>query len=493
MKFKQKQLLCLLTLALCALSCVKEPPSDTPISGGQEVEVRLHLKMSSPNIPTYAITEAEENNVSDIYVFFFRKSSGRVYDVVKGDNVTNVSDVNKTFTATLVVDGTTNETFNSYVVANIGTFMTGKDKDIFKGKSYDELQSLLQNAVTDKLHATSGDFVMWGKADKEFPSTFPSQSITVPMLRALARVDIGLGVGGVWNGNDKEGKAIPFKLKTIHIYKPNDAYSFMPTLAAYDAANKKVTAHSAIGTAINTPMEYTVTGDLMTMREIYLPESNVRITADGATGDANHTSRCAIVVGGLYSGSTTPCYYRIDFNDNATLRKLIDVLRNHRYLVNIVSVTGEGHPTPDDAYNAITTTMNAEITAWSDLSQDIIFDGVNWVYVQKKTLTLPGSKDMVGGLVVGSNLSADDWQMSFDGVNFTTDPTISNADFDVAKPAVNDGGVLAVRTRNTITDDVTRLSTLHIKIGRLKFTISTQQLPDTPADWEEGTEYPKEF
>lgn len=492
MKSRKKKLLYLLALALCTLSCTKELIDDTN-DYGRQVEVRLHLKMSSPNIPTYAITEREENNVNDIYVFFFLKSSGRVYDVVRGDNISNVSDANKTFTATLILDGITNDTFESYVVANIATFMAGKDKNDFSGKSYDELQLMLQNAVTDKLHATAGNFVMWGKADREFPSTSSSQSISVPMIRALARVDIGVGVSGVWNGNDKNGVAIPFKLKSVHVYKPNNAYSFMPLLATYDAANKKVTTHSAIGTAIATPMEYAVNGDLMTMRDIYLPESDVRITANGAMGDANHTSRCAIVVGGLYNGSTTPCYYRIDFNDNGTPRNLIDVLRNHRYLVNITAVTGEGYPTPDDAYNAITTSMVVEITAWSDLSQDIIFDGVNWVYVQKKMLTLPGSKDMVGTLVIGSNLSVADWQMSFDGVNFSTDHTVSNADFEATKPTLSDGGTLAIKTLSTIADNMPRRATLYIKIGRLKFTISIVQRPDAPTDWEEGAEYPTDF
>lgn len=490
MKLEKKQLLCLLTVLLATLSCVKEPMSDS--GGGKRVEVRLHLKMSAPGIPTYALTEQQENNVKEIHVFFFRKSNGRVFDVVKGEQVTNVSDQKKTFTATLVVDGTLTDTFESYVVANIGGFMADKDKSEFRGKSYDELQELLQAAVTGKPHAGEGDFVMWGKADKEFPAASPSQSINVPMLRALARVDIGVGVGGAWNGKDKEGTEIPFKFRSARVYKPMDGYTFMPLKGLYDAPNKKVTAHSAIGAPLATPMKYDIADDLMTMREIYLPECDVRLTADGTPGDVNHTARCAIVVGGLYKGSAAETYYRIDFNDNGTPRRLIDLLRNHRYLVNIVSVTGEGYSTPDEAYNAITASMEVEITAWSDLSQDIIFDGVNWVYIQKKSLTLPGSKGAKGELVIGSNLAAKDWQMSFDGTSFSTGFTLSNADFEVTKPALSEGGVLTVKTRNTISHTARR-ATLHIKVGRLKFTLSLQQNPDTPPDWEDGTDYPIEL
>lgn len=82
--------------------------------------------------------------------------------------------------------------------------------------------------------------------------------------------------------------------------------------------------------------------------------------------------------------------------------------------------------------------------------------------------------------------------MSLDGVNFSTDATISNADFDVAKPAAKKGSLL-IRTRNKLADGQTKSATLTIKINRLEFTISIEQRSDTPEDWVEGGEFPKDF
>jgi hypothetical protein len=212
-------------------------------------------------------------------------------------------------------------------------------------------------------------------------------------------------------------------------------------------------------------------------------------------GDANHTNRCALVVGGYYNASTTLSYYRIDFNDNGTPRNLINVMRNHHYRVNITAVTGPGFSTPDDAYNTfiLNSNMNVVITNWEELSSDIIFDGENWVSVRKKHITLPGNSDISGYLQVGSNLDASTWELSLDGTTFSTTASIQNTNFVVTKPASGTDGVLKITTRNQITDGTNRTATLTLKIGRLKFNIAITQIPDFPLDWEEGPEFPTDF
>lgn len=488
-----------LVVALLLLtSCVKESGGEPTDEKSHEVDVHFQLRVPTSRGAIYAISDDNEWEVNDVYVFFFSVNTAQVYDVIKGTDVTDhAGDASKkNFKATLIVEGGTHDKFDTYVVTNIESFMIDKDPSDFVGKSYDELQVLLRKeAISGKLHDTAGGMVMWGKADGQFPSTSSVQDITIPVIRALARVDIGVGIGGAWNGEDASGKAIPFQLKEVHIYKPNNGYSFMPLAGKYAVEDKKVTAHSAIGAAQESALIYELASGYHITREIYIPESDVRVTTDGAFGDANHTNRCAIVVGGFYNGSTVMTYYRIDFNNNGSSRRLIDVLRNHRYLVNIVSVTSPGLPTAKEAYETIlmNANINVEITEWSDLSQDIIFDGENWVYIQKKTLTLPGSKDIWGSLVVGSNLNVNDWEMSLDGITFSKAFSISNADFEVSKPTQSEGGSLQIKTLNTITDDKNRTATLTLKIGRLRFTIAITQQPDTPPDWETGPEYPTDF
>ena len=481
----------LLMVACSMSSCSKEAMSEAPPSSGEEVQVRLHLKMSSPD-NNYALTNDKECHVENIHVFFVSKTTNKVYDVVEGKNIVNSDNINKTFEASLLIPFGKTDKFDSYVLANIGNFMTDGDKDIkrFVGKTYAELQLLLQSTITGKLHDKAGNFVMWGKANEALPN-ISSNKITIPMIRAVARVDIGVGiktaagVGGVdgtWNGLDKDGNIIPFVLNTIHVYRPNTAYAYMPFLASYyDVLNKKVTQHSAIGanSAGNvTSLEYTVTNGF-SQKEIYIAESDVLMNGTGALTDANYTKRCAIVVGGFYNGVATSTYYRIDFNDNGTPRKLIDVLRNHRYGMNIVSVSGVGYPTADEAYNSVTTGMNVEVIDWTHANQDIVFDGAHWFHIERKDVVLGGIYGGSEKLSAESSVDPKDWVLTWKvGGHFTA-----------IKPTTKTGGFLEISTIAGVDLETTDELTIQVT-SRLKITIRVRQLPDgyTIEDWESRPE-----
>lgn len=487
-----RQMGAIIVLLLSLVSCDKEQRTSPSENKNHQVDVRFQLKVSTPGSPTYAAVEYDEFTVNDVYVFFFNTKTGRVHDMVQGTDITSSGNETKSFKATLIMDATSQSQFEMYVLANIASFMEGKTQSDFVGKSYNDLQMMLQKAINGKFSVLENGLVMWGKADGLLP-TSASQDITVPMIRAFARVDVGLGVRGNWNGKDANNQPIPFKLTEVHIYKPNNAYSFMPLAASYDQANRKVTAHSAVGAAQSNALKYDVSGGLSIAKEIYISESDVLMGTPetAAPGDSFHTSRCAIVVGGQYNSSTSTTYYRIDFKDNRNPKKLIDVLRNHRYLVNIVSVAAPGLPTAQEAYQSIILNANidVEITQWNDLSQDIIFDGDHWVYIQKKNLTLPGSAGAWGGLIIGSDVDVKDWKMSFDATNFNTTKSIENDYFKVTKPDLSEGGSLKIETLQTITDGQTKTAVLTLKIGRLTFDISLKQTPDTPLDWENGKDY----
>ena len=479
----------LLIVACSMASCTQETLSEASPSSVDEVQVRLHLKMSSPD-NNYALTNDQECHVENIHVFFVNQRTNTVYDVVEGKNIQNVNNIDKTFEASLLLQFGNTDKFDSYVLANIGDFMAGKDKSTFVGKDYAALQLLLQSTITGKLHSTAGNFVMWGKANEALPNISPNK-ITIPMIRAVARVDIGVGiktaggVGGVdgtWNGLDKDGNPIPFVLKTIHVYRPNTAYAYMPLLASYyDVSTKKVTQHSAIGanSAGNaTSLAYTVTNGF-SQKEIYIAESDVLMGGTGALTDANYTKRCAIVVGGLYNSVVTPTYYRIDFNDNGTPRNLIDVLRNHRYGMNIVSVTGVGYPTADEAYNSVTTGMEAEVIDWTHANQDIVFDGANWFHIERKEMVLGGIYGNTEKLSAESSVDPNDWVLTWKvGGHFTA-----------KKPTIKEGGFLEISTNAGVDLETTDELTIQVT-SRLKITIRVRQLPDgyTIEDWESRPE-----
>lgn len=509
-------------LLMLAAACTGDRTEEgLPPEPGQpeQVEVKIHLRTSLPPSPTRALSVEQESLINDVYVFFFNTTDNRVYTVVKGKNVTpNVGDPAKwTFTASLIVNTGTKTTFDCLVLTNVDSWMQGKNLVDFNGKNYDELQTILVsdelNPVTLPATSPTEGLVMWGKASSPVSVPADAASITVPVIRALASVEVGVGKGPTaenlttwpgWDGNDASGHTIPFMFKQVYVFRPNNRYAFMPLATVYDASQRKVTAPSPAGISVaqETPFIYNLSAGAHGIRhEIYLPEADIRQLIPGGAGhtgkpgDAGHKDRCALVVCGSYNGHADS-YYRIDFNDNAADRSLIDLLRNQRYYVSITSVQGDGEASAQEAYESLRINMGIEITGWTDNFQDIAFDGTDWMYAQKKNIMLPGNEGQKGTIDMESTIDPADWEMSFDGgVSYTKENSLENTDFRVTKPVTATGGSLEIKTLRAMAEnDPDRTSTLTIKAKRLRFEIRITQKPDKQADWEqEGGEFDKDF
>lgn len=378
-RFTTIKILILALTPLCLTCCTKQPPlgPERPLQNGECIEIQYNLRTprSSSNatrlagapalsqIPSRATTLQQEEAIDQAYVFFISATTGRVRDVAKAQHFES-DGAGKKFTVSLNIEGVETHEFDSYVLANIGDFIAKDDIDALRNLTYAELQARLKAPINEVLQSGSNNFVMWGKSPSRI-STSSQGRITVPMLRAVASVNIGVGASnnGIWDGNDGEGRLVPFTLQQIYVYNAYDHYSFMPLSQMYNPVTKQVTGPSLTGNFTEFPLEYNVKGGIQISHEIYLPDSPVLMKEGAISGDENHINRCAIVVGGLYNGSTTPTYYRLDFNDNNSPKQLVDVLRNHKYTINIVSVIGEGSATPDEAYKLKAMKLNM-IAEW---------------------------------------------------------------------------------------------------------------------------------
>ena len=498
-------LLWLLGLTVTAGGCVRNvyPGDDNPEPEGPvPVTIRLVTRFGGEGkgVLTRGLSEEAEGRVDDVYVFFLRASDNTVHSVVEGKDVTNTTATEKTFTANLEVAGSAGQEFRCIVLANAGGLLLDEENlNLYKGETYDRIQQMLVSGeyAIDPPVLAAGGFVMWGEAKETVSATRRPQQVTVNMLRALARVDIGIGVNpGKWDGTDASGNNIPFQLKKVFIFKPNNQYAFMPLAGAYDVNAKRVTLPSPSGAVNSTPFTYDIpSGATSFTASIYLPEADILHPAGGGTvehpqsGDANHTNRCAIVVQGSYDGHADT-YYRIDFHSGA---QLVDLLRNHRYQASITSVSGDGETTEQEAYESRRVNISATVLPWNDWSQDVIFDGVDHVYVERKTILLPGNAGLTGEIGIESNVEPAEWKMSLDGVSFSTDKTIANADFEVTKPDAKDGGSLLIKTLTQLAEGETKTATLTVKIHRLNFSISITQTFGNPDEWMEGGDIPNEI
>ncbi|MEG2061644.1 MAG: hypothetical protein RRY33_07285 [Alistipes sp.] len=482
------------TILFFAASCQESASDDqTPTSGSVDVQVRIS---NSGSYTSRSLTAAEECDIHEIYVLAFK---GDVLSYLRAAK--EVNNAAKTFTAPLKASNSSSDTYHLVVLANVGQAIDALQAKLAAHETVTaaEVQTLVCTTITGKLYATAPkQIALWGDIAGEQVISGSTAKLTVSLLRSVARVDVGLGQRTLSNGTYswdglKGGAAIPFALQSIHLYRPNNQYTVIPLAANYDAAQGKVTAPSAVGTPFTaaeseTNFAYTdITSSLYSTCDIYCPEADIRITADGKSGDLNHLNRMALIVGGSFSANATS-YYRLDFTvGNGTSKTLTNVLRNHLYQFNITAVQGNGAATPAEAYASTSVNMEATVLDWTSEAEDVIFDGEHFFYIQSKRITLQGNKNLSGHIGIGSDLAPSLWEMSLDGATFTTAASVSNADFTVTKPTLSEGGFLTVTTRNVAAAKLTAQLTL--RVGRLQCQVSLVQDPDAPEAWYLGGDY----
>lgn len=193
--------------------------------------------------------------------------------------------------------------------------------------------------------------------------------LTANLLRAVARVDVGVGTYNEATGKWTKG-SVDFDLTHIYVFKPQNKYTLIPLLGNLEYTNgtPSVTAPSTAGALAPDGTNFEYTGGAIVndacKAEIYIPEVDF---GGGTVYDDNHAERTALVIGGRHNGKTN--YYRIDFTEtrtNAEGDPLKNVLRNHIYRFSITSVTQAGYDSPGAAYSGrpVGLIFTAGITDW---------------------------------------------------------------------------------------------------------------------------------
>ena len=201
--------------------------------------------------------------------------------------------------------------------------------------------------------------------------------LSVSLLRAVAKVDIGVGTYNASNNtwSNSGSNKIPFTLKTVQLrgsklgvrwYFNIDSETFDP------AANvvKKASTEKQGPETTNPQLYEGVTSNTYFTNRIYMLESAM----SGSLYDENHLNRPRLIIGGSYEGGPET-YYRIDFSGlNGGPKDFFtsDILRNHLYRFSINSVSGPGQPSRDDAdkMERESLTFSSTIEPWTNGVED---------------------------------------------------------------------------------------------------------------------------
>lgn len=236
--------------------------------------------------------------------------------------------------------------------------------------SYENVQSGLTSDISDsKLDFNAlTPFPMFGIVKNGEPQKItesPNFSGTISLVRAVARVDIGIGKMNSDNTWNKNG--VKFDMTQVQIWKAGKQYAYMPLKNNFSSSGGTLTisAPSPVG-QVGQARIYNntdITNNTYCSGKIYLPEADLRW---GNVFDPSHTSRLAVIVGGKYNSSQKETFYRVDFTRDDNSREKMNILRNRVYQFTINKVTDDGYDTAAEAYSGKPQglTFGTSIDAW---------------------------------------------------------------------------------------------------------------------------------
>jgi len=371
-------------LFLCACNYERIPDDSGEEQDGEFITVTLSVGTATgqQSLTTKGLTDTEENSIHDIYILAFQAEDDQLIDFrlkyyATGRPGGSGTGGSKTFNFTL--RRSFKQDTKLLLVANQNPYPL-----VEIGDTYDLVQKKLISGelLTAPAFADTGIPMIGFAGNSKDPLEIKEDTKTLfaNLLRAVARVDVGVGnyngTTGVW---DKKGD-VDFELTEVHVFKPQNKYSLLPYINNLEYDNQShshipsVTGPSQAGTQGSS---WVYDGDNITNNAgatyckaaIYLPEVNFK----GTVLDDYYDKRMALVIGGMYKGNMN--YYRIDFTDQPTNVEgtaLQNVLRNRIYRYTISSVNQPGYATADAAYKGkpIPLGFSASIVPWETGSID---------------------------------------------------------------------------------------------------------------------------
>ena len=502
-------------LAVALVSC----SDDTSESISQNPDKDMYLRVNVPR--TYASgadgTDNKETVINGIDVLVFApgvSDRNRLY-LKSASEGTPVAGKN-TFQVTMPVG----EGLEVHVFTNCHAELVRSGA--YKGLGM-EMNALLEKMVSKVENNPSGidclpmhGFLSGVTVSKESVG----QTLSVPVLRSVAAVQAKVDDAHTGNPGellDSDGKVI-FKLREFYAYFPADSGRLAPLKEAYEVvtagSEDEKKTRNVVKTTLPAKLGVRPIGDKLFLKSgsslplagpLYLYEntyySDNGFDQPGYIAGNDKVATTRLVVGGIYGDDADVTYYRIDLTDPDDPKKLVELLRNHKYTFQIMNVSGPGYDNPDDAATGVPMNIYVKVIDWIDVNTEIDFDRENWFSSGTKKLVLSGYAGSLKSIPIESDVAFGPfWELSFDA----SSPVNGNA--TVAPVKVSDGAVSAVIsneryeitvTAGTLTVKAKKsygdLATgeaydddFYIKVKNLTVHYKLTQVDRSPDDWGNG-------
>ncbi|MCD8262545.1 MAG: hypothetical protein LUD15_14595, partial [Bacteroides sp.] len=173
-------------------------------------------------------------------------------------------------------------------------------------------------------------------------SSFPNLDV----IRNVARIDIGLNL----DSNDVAGRLGNFTLTSAgYICAANQSY--------YIPKRENINGDNVIAPSYHSTYQYTTYNSLLKASNTDNDKVIGGLFVYDTRGDfSSGVYYFSLIIGGRYTdtaGNISTQYYRIVLVDPADPDKRLDILRNHKYRVNILSVDGSGYASEIEAQRGV--------------------------------------------------------------------------------------------------------------------------------------------
>lgn len=461
-----------------------------PIDKGEEVILTLNLRVPGISNPaTYALTEQDENELKTIDILVF-KEDGANETFLYQTHATDINNSNKNFRVQLQ-KSTGSDKHRIVLVANARDAVDAVKADFSVGMNKDEV---LEKIIfkTDKVWNTTSptDFTslpMWGETSVAQAITASTSSLgTISLMRAVARIDVELDM----NSSDLPlGFGTRFKMEDVKVYNANNISAIAPLKTNLKADIVYLPTLVSDCQLVTPAIAYSHhPTDFGFVREIYLGEAD-------NTSQTDDNKRVCILVGGYYTkdgdavNETQKTWYRLDFyKRNTNPQEYLDILRNHRYRVNITSVDGPGYKTEEEAFSSRPINIKSEITVWNETPiSNVVFNGQYVLGVSQsqfsftKSAYTKSSEDNFVSIATdykSNNDTIQGWKVSsiVDGSG--------NPITDWLKTSESSGNAgVTTNMQLLLTENNTRQERkgyIHISAGRLSYVIEVNQSLEQP-------------
>ena len=500
-------------------------PFDEYGNGGTEMPVRdgwTSVSMSVEGLGlrnplTRSLTPEGENSTAAerIRVLVFDKDNKFSYEAKVTSYIPSGDPADKKDkgTMTLLAKNTPSGDTSTFVMLANVTRSANTDADGLAGKTREEVMQLFTFSMPDKGIWKDGELPMWGVSDPvrvDHSAGAVPKLGTVYLVRAVARVDVGLNLSNTSEGastfDEKAGGIEGITLTKVFFYNTNTTGRVSPFENGiyWDEANRKAKQPSIPdpAPAVTGKIDRTssIVDEKILLREVYVPEAvNVPTAAtQGANGETlpennteNYLKRPYIVVGLTGADKSRPdkeTFFRIDYlkrtgaEADATYEYL-PLLRNHRYLVNIKAVGGPGFDTEEDARKGPAANIMYNVVVWNESTMsDVLYDG---------QYMLGGSADHFTFYREGGSLTAKvqtSWPEGFtiEGLPAWISYSIIPSDPDKTAPTDEKTATFTVtehvdasrRWPEKPEDAQNALKAAYVKAGRMKWFLGFEQSKD---------------